>query len=126
MGLWVTAIAAALIGAAALVRPLRRLAVDGLSMTPALEPGDRLVAVKLPPWRPLRPGDLVAVRDPRRPDRLLVKRVTAVGPAGLEVRGDNPAHSTDSRHFGLLGPGDVVGLVVYRYGPPGRTGSTIF
>src|SRR5438874_12557495 len=42
--------------------PLRRVEVHGDSMRPGLEPGDRLLVVGL--GRP-RPGDVVAVVDPR-------------------------------------------------------------
>ncbi len=88
-------------------------------MAPALEPGDRLVVVRL--GRP-RPGDLVALRDPGEPARLLVKRVAAVGPTGLEVRGDNPAASRDSRAFGSVTRSRVIGRAVYRYFPRSRVG----
>jgi hypothetical protein len=50
--------------------------------------------------------------------------VTGVDPrTGLvTVVGDNPDASTDSRVFGPVPRGAVVGRVVYRYGPEGRTG----
>ena len=86
-------------------------------MRPTLLPGDRLVALR---WRPARPGALAVVADPRRPSRLVVKRVTAVGPQGVTVEGDAPADSTDSRTFGPVPR--VWGRVVYRYGPPARAG----
>lgn len=91
--------------------------VTGDSMRPALEPGDRVIAVRA---RRARAGDLVVVRDPRRPERLLVKRVAAVGPHGVEVVGDNPVASTDSRVFGAVPV--VWGRVLYRYAPVGRAG----
>jgi hypothetical protein len=40
----------------------------------------------------------------------------------LEVVGDDPAASTDSREFGPVPLDSVVGRIVYRYGPSGRTG----
>ena len=88
-------------------------------MRPTLEPGDRVLLV-----RSARPhvGDLVAVPDPRVRERLLVKRVTARRGRLLELRGDNPRASTDSRDFGPVAPGDVVGRVVHRYAPAGRAG----
>ena len=88
-------------------------------MRPTLEPGDRLLAV-----RTVRPkvGQLVAVPDPRAPGRLLVKRVTARHDGLLELRGDNPAASTDSRAFGPVPATAVWGRVVRRYAPPGRAG----
>lgn len=89
-------------------------------MWPNLQAGDRLLVVRL---RPPRPGDIVALRDPTVPDRLLVKRVTAVQPSGVEVRGDNPGASRDSRSFGVVAPSLLMGEAVYRYFPPGRVGS---
>jgi signal peptidase I len=110
----------------ALRRGIRRVEVVGASMAPALEPGDRLVVVAmpwLPPPRP-RPGQIVAVGDPRDPRRLLIKRVRAVhrGDDTLEVVGDAPDASTDSRTFGPVPRASVVGRAVYRYAPPGRRG----
>jgi nickel-type superoxide dismutase maturation protease len=104
--------------------PLRRLEVTGDSMTPTLRPGDRVLVVGgLGPWRPRpRTGDLVALADPRDPGRLIVKRVAAVAGASVEVRGDNAAASTDSRHFGPVARAAVVGRVVYRYHPEERRG----
>jgi nickel-type superoxide dismutase maturation protease len=95
---------------------LQRILVEGDSMRPTLEPGDRLVCVRS---RRVRPGDLVAVHDPRD-GRLLVKRVASVDP--LTVAGDNPDASTDSRSFGAVTPDRVVGRAVYRYWPDDRRG----
>ena len=59
--------------------------------------------------------------DPRLPGRELVKRVHATGP-DLDLRGDAPGASTDSRTFGLV-PVDVVRWRArLRYWPPGRLG----
>lgn len=88
-------------------------------MSPALEPGDRLLVM---PFARIRPGQMVAVHDPRVAGRVLVKRIRSIGREGVDVRGDNPGASTDSRHFGSIPPGSVVGTVVYRYHPPDRTG----
>ena len=87
-------------------------------MRPAFEDGDRLVAVW--PW-PLRPGQVVALCDPRD-GRLLVKRVAAVTDGMVEVLGDNAAASTDSRDFGPVPRSRLIGRVVYRYHPPARSG----
>lgn len=70
----------------------------------------------------MAPGQVVAVADPRQPGRLLVKRVLSVDAGRVDLRGDNPAASTDSRHFGTVDIGAVRGRVVYRYHPPGRAG----
>src|SRR4051794_22306333 len=73
-----------------------RVEVVGDSMTPALEPGDRLLLISKRP----RVGDVVAVRDPRASDRVLVKRVSAIDGGDVAVVGDNLDASTDSRMFG--------------------------
>jgi inner membrane protease subunit 1 len=52
----------------------------------------------------------------------MLKRVRLAGPTGLDVRGDNPDASTDSRHFGPVPFTALRGRVVYRYAPPGRAG----
>ena len=91
-------------------------------MRPTLEPGDRVVCVRVG-WRRVRAGDLVALRDPRD-GRLLVKRVRSVDPAtgAVVVAGDNPAASTDSRTFGAVDRRHLVGRAVYRYAPEPRRG----
>lgn len=107
-------------------RSVQRVEVTGASMSPTLMPGDRLLVVAplLGPDRWPEPGQIVAVRDPGRAERLLVKRVAAVDRlAGtVEVVGDHRRASTDSRSFGPLPRTSVVGRVVYRYAPPGRKG----
>ena len=106
------------IGLLWLVRP-RRVAVVGRSMEPTVVAGDRLIVVRV--RRPRR-GAIVALRDPRHSGRLLVKRVLSRGPDGVVVEGDRRWASTDSRAFGPVAPGAVVGRVVYRYAPPTRRG----
>ena len=88
-------------------------------MTPTLQPGDRLLVVR---GRRPRVGDLVCLRDPDGSSRLLVKRVVAVLPTGIEVRGDNEAASRDSRRFGPVEPSRLTGRARYRYFPPARVG----
>lgn len=93
-------------------------------MTPTLVPGDRLVVRR--PWRAAsyRVGDIVALPDPRVPARVIVKRIAALHHDEMtaEVVGDNPAASTDSRHFGPVPMDRIWGRVAYRYAPPNRAG----
>ncbi len=106
--------------AAALCRGrLRRVRVIGDSMLPTFAPGDRLL---VGPSIQVLAGQVVAVRDPRRPGRLLVKRVRWVGPGWVDVRGDNDSASTDRRQLGPIPRSHVAGWVIYRYGPPERAG----
>lgn len=93
--------------------------VAGNSMSPAYWPGD-LLAV-----RPLRagepsPGQVVVAR---RDGIEVVKRVHATMPDGVDLRGDDPSASTDSRAWGLVPRDDIAGVVAFRYWPlikPGR------
>lgn len=101
-----------------------RVEVAGRSMQPALEPGDWLLVdpdafAHVTP----RAGELVLAPDPRDPDRLLIKRVVGVAPDGsLELLGDAPDQSTDSRVFGSVPVAGVRGRPWLRYWPPARFG----
>jgi nickel-type superoxide dismutase maturation protease len=101
-----------------------RVAIEGRSMEPALEPGDWLFVDPDAYARqaPL-PGSLIVAPDPRAPDRLLLKRVASVDPDGhLHLLGDAPDASTDSRTFGSIDPATVVGRPWFRYWPVRRVG----
>jgi nickel-type superoxide dismutase maturation protease len=106
------------VGMLAVLRP-RRVVVEGESMQPTLAPGDRLLVART---GRVRPGDVVALRDPRDVTRLLVKRVTSTVGSKLVVHGDNEEASTDSRAFGPVEERYLVGKVVRRYGPVTRAG----
>lgn len=100
-------------------RHLGRVVVSGSSMEPALQAGDRLLVWKT---ASLRPGDVVAAYDPRHSDRAIVKRAADIRDGEVWLEGDNPGHSTDSRHFGAVPMALVEGRAIYRYGPPERAG----
>lgn len=97
------------------------VAIVGPSMEPALRNGDWWLVRAA---RAYRPGDVVALRHPRRPDLLIVKRITRIEADGLWVEGDNRPASDDSRAFGAVPATLLVGRLVLRYrrGPrgPGR------
>jgi signal peptidase I len=105
--------------------------IRGTSMVPTLHPDDRALALRVPPTRRPRPGEVVVCRTPPMVGggALLVKRVAAAagdplpnGRPGARVPtgrvflvGDND-HSTDSRYFGTLPQRDVVARVLVRLG----------
>jgi nickel-type superoxide dismutase maturation protease len=104
---------------------LRRVEVTGDSMVPTLLPGDRLLVRRVGPLGRLRAGDLVTLRSPPGPGRppVLIKRVLQVDSGTVDVRGDNPSASTDSRWFGPVPASAVTGKVLYRYAPAHRSGA---
>jgi len=99
----------------------RRVRVVDESMAPAFRPGDRLM-VDPGAYRHDAPsvGEVVVLADPEARVRWLVKRVSAVGPEGLtvEVRGDAADRARDSRRFGPVPVGSLLGRVYRCYHPP--------
>ncbi len=93
-------------------------------MAPTLLPGDwLLVDPRAYRDQPPTQGELVLVPDPRARTRLLVKRVASVAASGaMDVRGDAPGASTDSRTFGAVLASAVEGRPWFRYWPPSRLG----
>lgn len=105
-----------------LLRDLDAAVVQGRSMVPTLEPGDRLLVEA---WtyrhRSPKPGEVVLAADPRRPRRELAKRVAAVDADSLTLMGDG-TRSTDSRTFGAIPLEKVKWRAVARYWPLRRVG----
>ena len=95
-----------------LLSGLRRHArVDGSSMCPTINPGDRVIFQPINRNdKQLKPGCVVVVRHPLKPQSLLIKRLIAINNSGLELRGDNEHASTDSRHFGLVNRDSLLGI----------------
>jgi nickel-type superoxide dismutase maturation protease len=90
-------------------------------MEPALRAGDWLIVMTLTGLP--RVGDIVLARDPREPERLVLKRVAAVRDGTFELLGDHPGESTDSRVFGRVPRNDILGRAIFRYAPLSRVGS---
>jgi len=116
-----TALAGIVIAVLAILGVLRRryvvATVDGVSMMPTFMPGDRLL-VRRVGIRQVRRGQIVVVRDPAGPSAWVVKRVAAVHgdpPGRLYVLGDNTEDSRDSRHYGHLTAGALLGVVRRSY-----------
>jgi nickel-type superoxide dismutase maturation protease len=78
-------------------------------MLPTLLPGQELWGIRR--VGPVRVGHVVVARHPHDASRWLIKRVVATGPQGIDLRGDNPEASTDSRQWGAVAPRDIVYVV---------------
>jgi signal peptidase I len=129
---WSLAALSLLAASALATRGMRRVEVMGSSMDPGLLPGDHLLLLR---FGPIHRGDVVALRHPRERDTVVVKRVAALpgeavtcdgtmlraGP-GYVVLGDNLGASHDSRRFGAVPRGLLLGRCVYRYWPEARRG----
>ncbi|MFE3324767.1 nickel-type superoxide dismutase maturation protease [Streptomyces sp. NPDC059176] len=91
--------------------------VTGPSMYPTLAHGDRLLvhysAV-------IRPGDVAVMRHPLQQNLLIVKRLVERRDGGWWVLGDNPYSEGDSRVFGVVPEGLVLGRARFRYRPRPR------
>ena len=78
--------------------------VSGASMVPTYYDGDRLLVRY---GARIRAGDAVLARDPRVPERILVKRAARREGEGWWLLADNPYAPGDSRQFGAV-PDDLV------------------
>lgn len=92
---------------------LTRVRIVGPSMEPTLSNGEWWVACRT---RRLRPGQVVLLTHPLRPDLQVVKRLVRETPDGWWVEGDNPGSSDDSRSFGAVSSELIRGRLWFRYG----------
>lgn len=119
--------------------------VDGSSMRPTLNPSDLdthdwVLLKKFRPSSNLKVNDIVLLKSPFDPSKVLCKRIKAISldtikrdtygdgdanntmliPRGhVWVEGDN-IHSVDSRNFGPISKGLIVGKVLFIIWPPQR------
>lgn len=116
--------------------------VDGSSMRPTLNPSDLtyhdwVLVKKYRPTNNLTVNDIVLLRSPFDPTSVLCKRVKAMSfdtvkyedgmiiPRGhVWVEGDN-IHSVDSRKFGPVSQGLILGKVEFIIWPPQRWGTKL-
>jgi nickel-type superoxide dismutase maturation protease len=91
--------------------PLGVAVVSGASMVPTYYAGDRLLVRY---GGRVRAGDVVLARDPRMPERILVKRAARRESAGWWLLADNPHAPGDSRRFGAVPDELVLGRVLLR------------
>jgi signal peptidase I len=93
---------------------IRLLRVRGQSLTPQIEDGDFVLALKLPIFFSIQAGELIVFR--KAPYGVLIKQVEHVDEQGrvFWVRGNHP-DSIDSRTFGVVRAWEVLGKVVARF-----------
>jgi nickel-type superoxide dismutase maturation protease len=84
-------------------------------MVPAYYNGDRLLVRY---GASAGPGDAVLARDPRDPQRVLLKRIARREDGGWWLLADNPYAPGDSRQFGVVPDELVLGRVVTVLWPP--------
>ena len=77
-------------------------------MAPTLAPGERVVVHYGGPWSV---GSVVVVDRGQHSE---IKRVERIEGSHVFVVGDNPAASTDSRHYGAVTANDVLGRAMLR------------
>jgi nickel-type superoxide dismutase maturation protease len=86
-------------------------------MEPSLRQGDHVLVWQWAyRWRPPAAGDVVVLRDPDDGRRILIKRVAVDSDEnGVYVLGDNAVASRDSRTFGAVPPGSILGKALLKY-----------
>ena len=90
----------------------KRFRVAGLSMDPTLANGQTvLVNPKAYKTRTPKPGQVVLVQLPST-ENPCIKRIAAISDKGLDLRGDNASHSTDSRQLGPIPVENLRGQVL--------------
>jgi signal peptidase I/APA family basic amino acid/polyamine antiporter len=118
-------LALAAVAVVALLRRLVTYEIGDHSMSPTLQPGDRVLGLR---GLPARRGDVVVFAHPLRPGFEMVKRVAAVsgedmgrvalGPGEMWVLGDNPdGGSIDSRALGPIRAEWLRSRLLLRYQP---------
>lgn len=94
--------------------PITRVRIVGPSMAPTLLNGEWWLVRRT---ERLRPGDVALLVHPNRPGLLVVKRLARREDGGWWVLGDSPGVSEDSRQFGVVPEGNVLGRLWWRYRP---------
>jgi len=91
--------------------PIHFYQVENRSMTPALLPGDLLLAdARSAALRSLKSGQIVIYENLGHPRSFLVKRIHAISGDSVFVVGDNEEMSYDSRQTGPIHVGRVRGV----------------
>ena len=97
--------------------PIKRFVVEGHSMEPLIKGGQGVLINRFAYlFSQPKVGDIVALKAPRRPNKLLLKRVEkALEGNRYIVVGINKVDSTDSRQFGWVSSKDILGKIWLKY-----------
>ncbi len=95
--------------------PLKRFTIEGRSMLPMFQPGDRVLIWR---WGSIREGDIIVFK---KDGMTLMKE--AVRKEHFETsrenkwfcRAENPSEGLDSLDFGLVPEKSIVGKVITKY-----------
>ena len=85
--------------------------VSGDSMLPTLSDGDVVLVARR---SSITVGDIVVADHPFKSSVIILKRVASIEVGRIELRGDNPGESSDSRSFGKIPKEAIRGKVVCR------------
>jgi len=85
--------------------------VRGFSMVPTLGDRDQLL---ISYGAPYKVGDVIVFKHQSRID---IKRIENISNEGIFVVGDNELASLDSRSYGYISPGEVLGRAIFRISP---------
>lgn len=91
--------------------PILKFKIQEESMSPALKPGDFVLAERLTYL--LRPPKVNEIVVFQKEDKYLIKRIQKVKGYQYFVVGDNKSKSTDSRNFGWVKRMSIIGRVFY-------------
>jgi nickel-type superoxide dismutase maturation protease len=94
---------------------LRLIKVTGSSLYPEYREGDYVMVVTIPFFR-LNKGDIVVFQQPGY--GMMIKKIAGIDGTGIHVLGSHP-ESVDSRRFGPIQRGDVLGKVIWHIHKPG-------
>ncbi|MEL6489102.1 MAG: nickel-type superoxide dismutase maturation protease [Cyanobacteria bacterium J06634_6] len=92
-----------------------RFHVTGNSMLPTLRAGEDVLVYPVAKTAKIFPGEIIVCRHPQKPHIRIIKRVSEVFYDGsCYVLSDNASEGNDSRSFGVVGRGLILGRVTSR------------
>lgn len=96
------------------VSPVIHVVIRGQSMLPKFREGEHVLAIRKGMFcNSFSAGDIIILRHPQDSGREIIKRISYVfGKEKYFVEGDNKEKSQDSRSFGCIPAGLILGKVL--------------